>query len=241
MDGLADASGGKGGGGVTASGLAWHVEIPQKSLPVAVASKIVEVVETMWKKELAEHATSGEGGVQDWRLEPMFVWAEQKYSMLLGMVPECIDVYEGCNSAGATCRRYTLVDAETEDDGSAAAAGGGDAASELLKKWAAVSPEEKARADAVVAKKRREREQAALAAAAEKEANAIRQRQLAEDGRAEFRHVQLSKKEIEEKHKSKQGVRTSKTGPRRKAYDGPGSKIAREEEEKKKGSKGKKK
>ena len=125
MDGLADASGGKGGGGVTASGLAWHVEIPQKSLPVAVASKIVEVVETMWKKELAEHATSGEGGVQDWRLEPMFVWAEQKYSMLLGMVPECIDVYEGCNSAGATCRRYTLVDAETEDDDSAAAAGGG--------------------------------------------------------------------------------------------------------------------
>jgi hypothetical protein len=49
--------------------------------------------------------------------------------------------------------------------------------------------------------------------------------------------VQLSKKEIEEKHKSKQGVRTAKTGARRKAYDGPGSKIAREEEEKKKGNK----
>ena len=96
---------GSGGGGVTAAGFGWHVEVPQKSLPVAVAAKIAEVVETMWGKELSEHATAGEAGVQDWRLEPMFTWAEQKYSMLLGMVPACIDVcvttlHAGCSTRG---------------------------------------------------------------------------------------------------------------------------------------------
>ena len=240
--------------GVTAGGLGWHVEVPQKSLPTAVAAAIKEAVATAWRSELAVHATDGEAGVQDWRLEAMFAWAEQQYSMLLGMVPECIDVYEGrskspsqprsnpaatsrrgdlrlslsadarapddvialegCNSAGATCRRYTLVDAETDDgaDDSAAAAGGAAAAAEP-----AVSPEEQARRDAIVAKKRAEREEAALQKAREKDADAQRKRQMAEDGLAEFKHVQLSKKEQEERSKSKQGVRTSKTGPRRKA------------------------
>lgn len=46
-------------------------------------------------------------------------------------------------------------------------------------------------------------------------------------GTAEFRHVQKSKKEMEAAHaaKNKTGVKTSKTGPRAKKYDGPGSAI----------------
>merc|ERR1719272_1374734 len=244
VDGPASGGAKGSGGGVTAAGFGWHVEVPQKSLPVAVAAKIAEVVETMWGKELSEHATAGEAGVQDWRLEPMFTWAEQKYSMLLGMVPACIDVYEGCNAAGATCRRYTLVDAETDDDGAddgAAAAPAAAAAAAAAAAVAELDPKEQARRDAIVAKKRREREDAALAKARDKEADALQKRAMAECGLAEFKHVQLSKKEQEERSKSKQGVRTAKTGARRKAYDGPGSKIAREEEEKKKGTKQKKK
>ena len=100
-----------------------------------------------------------------------------------------------------------------------------------------LDPEEAARRAAIVAAKRAAKEEARLQAEKEKDIEAYKKRMLAEAGQGEFKHIQMSKKELAEKHKSKQGVRMAKTGPRRKKYDGPGSKIAREEEEKKKASK----
>jgi len=45
----------------------------------------------------------------------------------------------------------------------------------------------------------------------------------------EFKPVQLSKKQLAEMHKSKQGVRLAKTGPRHRKFAGEGSAVAKKE------------
>lgn len=217
--------------------IGYHVVCAQKNVPAQLREQIEKAVETMWGKELAANVGKGANGGQAWRLEAILQWVEAKYTSLISLVPECIEMYEGCDANGATMRRYTVqepVVTEEAPQGSGGEEDDGEAEDEDD-----IDEAEKARRQAVMDKKRAEKEAKLEAAARKKEADAIKKRLDAENGLAEHRHVQKSKKEMEAEWdaKHKQGQRMSKTGPRRKKFDGEGSAIAREEAEKKKGGK----
>ena len=213
--------------------------LPGKALPKRIADKIAAAVESKWKKklqselDLPDHLSTG-----SWYVEYIFEWVEKKYPALLQLEPKMIESYLGFDEHGMTSRRYTLVDSTADSGVQIKQAVNINTTSELTEEEIA-KREEIARKKAL--EKQRERDRVREAKRVEdirKKEEAIRLRELGVETGG-FRP--LSKKEMAEKHKSKQGVRTAKTGSRRTKYAGPGSAIEKAASKAKNGGKKKKK
>eukprot|EP00041_Stephanoeca_diplocostata_P028916 m.837610 g.837610 ORF g.837610 m.837610 type:complete len:284 (-) comp23461_c0_seq22:3112-3963(-) len=208
-------------------------------LPKRLTTAISEKVIAEWITRMTPRASAS--GPASWELVAMLEFVENSFSALLCSVPDLIESYEGCDDTGASMRRYTIVEEageseSSEEDKDDTDAEDNDGADDGL------DPEERERRAKVIAAKRAAKEAAAREAEKERQALAHRRRQEAEEGIVtEARPAQISKKEREAAYeaKKKQGVRMAKTGQRRTKYAGPGSKVEKEEQEKK--SAGKKK
>ena len=178
-----------------------------------------------------------------------YQWVQSNFDSLLRVMPECVDFYMGVDKNDVSQRRYTIVplvevvivavpdlkiskriekkeNSDSEDNSDADEEG--------------ISEEEKASREAFIARRKEQEHQRHLAneklmqEAERKRNEAMAARERGDDV---SKVKQLSKKEIEEKRKSKQGVRTSKTGSKATKYAGEGSAV----EKAKSGAAGKKK
>ncbi|KAJ3058823.1 hypothetical protein HDU98_005126, partial [Podochytrium sp. JEL0797] len=163
------------------------------------------------EKNIAQYFDTHTGG---WRLNGMVQFVSKAYGKLLRLVPGTLDMYMGDDAEGRSMRRYgpAFIKAkeveQTQEEKDAAAEAEAEAAAEY---W----------------RKRREEEHLALL---EKERKAAEERRIEalNDPSMNEKPRQLSKKELDEIHKSKQGVRMSKTGPNKKKFD-PEAAAARKE------------
>ena len=206
-----------------------EVSVPQKDVPVslqrAVSSKIRERWEGLLRKELAlpEHLRSG-----SWFLEDMCAWIEASFFELIRLIPECIEMYLGCDEQGVTIRRYAYCEPVSEEQLAREAA---EAEAAIAKRKAEAeakrkawenrerTPEELEKEERMRQKRearRRERlvkaqqeAQAAEKAAAAARAEAIRRAELGLEpvGKAQGGEKKLTRKE-------RAGQRTSKTAPK---------------------------
>eukprot|EP00039_Didymoeca_costata_P011004 m.150662 g.150662 ORF g.150662 m.150662 type:complete len:300 (-) comp15029_c0_seq2:2512-3411(-) len=210
--------------------LNWHAECKQDNIPAPLQAKISMSVAKMWDKELKKLEPTSKA----WKFDKIFDWVEMKFQELLTLEASCIEQYEGTDEHGRSIRRYTLVD---KVEGKEAEESESDDTDSDEEPESNLDPEEAARRAEVIAKKRAEQEAQRLEEERQREIEAWKKRMDAEAGRGEQKFVPMSKKEQEaiRAAKNKQGVKMAKTGPRRKKYDGPGSKVEREEKEKKKG------
>lgn len=87
------------------------VEVPP-IFPGELSGLIEQAVESQWREMLAKE------GDHVWQLDEIFEWIEAKFDYLLRLVPGYVDHYVGCDNAGASMRRYTLVGPAAEDDNS---------------------------------------------------------------------------------------------------------------------------
>lgn len=154
-------------------------------IPKALRMRISETVEEEWRKQLA--AAGPVATRKSWAMIPTLEWVESKFSSLLSLVPDLIEAYEGCDDAGASMRRYTIVAEKYDEDAAAAAAaaagvaashdgGEGNAEEEFDD---GLDDEERARRAAVVEEKRARKAAEEEAKEREKYAEAERKRILA--------------------------------------------------------------
>lgn len=213
-----------------------RVEFPQTDLPHDVRQLMADMTLDHWKA-----AVTGSTGTARWCLQSTLVWVQDNFDKLLRVVPKCVDWYMGEDRNGISQRRYTITPqvevvitptAELKittkkssrkddvDDVNSNAEEVGISAEEKARREdnnAKIVEREKQRR---IQEQREEEEYKREAARKREEAIAARER-----GESTGKVVQLSKKELEEKRKSKQGVRTSKTGPKAKKFAGEGSAI----------------
>jgi len=86
------------------------VEVADYLGPGELIEKIEKAVDAQWKKLLKKK----EGGT--WKLELMFDWIEEQFGDLLRLCPQFVDSYVGCDFAGASMKRYVLVEPKGEED-----------------------------------------------------------------------------------------------------------------------------
>ena len=177
-----------------------RVNVPAADFPAPVRQAIAASIARKWKATLKDPRAAGKG----WLLDMMFKHAEKQWAALVGSVPECIDSYEAVHEDGSTYRRKVLTapaEAEEVDE-------------EELERQRL---EEEA-SEMAYLKKMYEQEEAEIA---EKERMGEQKRLDAEQGifMDGEKAVQLGKAGKPMTRKERQGVRTAKTGPRRKKFD----------------------
>jgi len=189
-----------------------RVELPGCKLPEMVQSKVVGLVEEKWKNALKEQLSSSE--TRSWFLPQIVDWVVRNFDLFMRSVPECVEMYMGCNSSGATMRRYTVVEPK------------GSSESEHEEEEKELTEEQLARRRAQEERRlQRERERRHKAAC---EAEAKKQKAMKMRAMGIETSVRLeSKKEREARlaARNKQGVRMRKTGARASKYAGPGSAL----------------
>ncbi|KAI9352600.1 hypothetical protein BDR26DRAFT_929157 [Obelidium mucronatum] len=167
---------------------------------------------------VARAGGGGGGGGGGWRLVERAAFVRRSFRALLALVPGTLDAYMGEDADGKSMRRFAPAFLPDEK-------GAGDKEAEDAERMRKKEAEE---AEA--------REYWRLQKLKEEQLELERQKQLAEEKRLEYERDpslfekprQLSKKEVEEMHKSKQGVRMAKTGPNKKKFD-PEAAAARKE------------
>jgi hypothetical protein len=206
--------------GADAEALPLRVEFPQTDLPEDLRALMADVTLDHWRA-----AVAGAADGPRWRLQETLSWVSAHFDFLLRLMPECVDWYMGADANDVSMRRYTItpqvevqitkvptlktkVAVKTGDSDDAEGEGAGE---ERLAERARQKAQEQ----------QREEEEARRGADRRRdEAMAARER-----GEVVLKVPQLSKKELEEKRKSKQGCRTSKTGPKASKFAGEGSAI----------------
>ncbi|KAJ3007446.1 UNVERIFIED_CONTAM: hypothetical protein HDU68_003505 [Siphonaria sp. JEL0065] len=150
-----------------------------------------------------------------WRLKELVAFVTREYRGLLMCVPGTLDNYMGEDAEGKSMRRFApafIKDTQEEED----------EAEELrIQKE---KEEEEAR-EYWRQQKLREEQEALEKARREAEE---KRKEYESDPSLHQKPQQMSKKELEELHKSKQGVRMAKTGPNKKKFD-PEAAAARKE------------
>ena len=189
-----------------------RVELPNCKLPSVVQAKVVALVEEKWKNALKEQLSSSE--TRSWFLPQMVDWIVKNFDLFMRSVPECVEMYMGCSSSGATMRRYTVVEPKESSE------------SEVEEVEKELTPEQIARREAAEQRRlQRERERLHKAAC---EAEAKKQKAMRLRAMGIETSVRMeSKKEREARlaARKKQGVRMRKTGARATKYAGPGSAV----------------
>ena len=189
-----------------------RVELPNCKLPSVVQTKVVALVEEKWKNALKEQLSSSE--TRSWFLPQMVDWIVKNFDLFMRSVPECVEMYMGCSSSGATMRRYTVVEPKDSSE------------SEVEEVEKELTEEQIARREAAEQRRlQRERERLHKAAC---EAEAKKQRAMRLRAMGIETSVRMeSKKEREARlaARKKQGVRMRKTGARATKYAGPGSAV----------------
>ena len=156
-------------------------------------------------------------------LEAVFADIEKNYVKILRLVPKAIDFYEGCDNEGGTIRRYNIPPADTG----------------IEEVECTITEEEQAerlRIAAELLQKQVDREEAE---AAERDRENAKKKQMALDGYAEHKPVQLSKKamaELNPTRKEKAGHRWRDTAARNSKPDPEKSKEADAKRKANKGS-----
>ena len=189
-----------------------RVELPNCKLPSLVQTKVVALVEEKWKNALKEQLSSSE--TRSWFLPQMVDWIVKNFDLFMRSVPDCVEMYMGCSSSGATMRRYTVVEPKDSSE------------SEVEEVEKELTPEQIARREAAEQRRlQRERERLHKAAC---EAEAKKQKAMRLRAMGIETNVRMeSKKEREARlaARKKQGVRMRKTGARATKYAGPGSAV----------------
>lgn len=211
------------------------VEFPEKDLPEEMREKMAALTLAEWKTAIAK------GGHSEprWHLQETLAWVQSHFDSLLRVMPELVDFYMGVDANDVSQRRYTIVppkkeepnkvvevtrrkkkktivrDSDSEEDSEGGSEG--DASEEDKVVAARLKELEKARREQACREAQLEQQEAER-----KKAAAMAARERGDDP---SKPKQLSKKEIEEKRKSKQGVRTSKTGSKATKYAGEGSAV----------------
>lgn len=205
------------------------VEYPQTDLPSDVRREMAMMTLDQWRATVTAATNAPR-----WRLQETLSWVQTNYDKLLRVIPQCVDWYMGEDQSGISQRRYTItpqvevviapapvIKSSQKTDESNNDSDSGE-----------LTPEQRAKREAYEAKiaeserlrkiqeQREEEEYKREIARKKEEAMAARER-----GEVIVKPNQLSKKELEEKRKSKQGVRTSKTGSKATKYAGEGSAI----------------
>jgi len=172
------------------------VEVPP-IFPGDLSSLMERAIETEWRKQLGKKKKPNM-----WMVEEICEWVEAKFGDLLRLNPEYVDHYFGCDAAGASMRRYTLVgpapDEEEEPD------------EEDL------TPEEQERR----LQEYLEREQARIEAeieekiAADAEKRRLAEKGIFEDGEKARQLSKAEKAELNKTRKERSGHRWRKTGPK---------------------------
>lgn len=80
-----------------------QVEVPD-IFPGDMSAQIEQRLEAQWKKFLGRKSKGS-----CWKIETMLEWVEGHFAELLRIIPEYVEMYEGCDDMGASMRRYTLV------------------------------------------------------------------------------------------------------------------------------------
>lgn len=152
-------------------------------IPKALRARIGETVEEEWRKQLAAAGPVAER--TSWAMVPTLEWVESKFSSLLSLVPDLIEAYEGCDEAGASMRRYTIVAEKYDEEAAAAAAAAagvaddGGEGNDEEEFDDGLDDEERARRAAIVEEKRARKAAEEEAKEREKYAEAERKRILA--------------------------------------------------------------
>mmetsp|Transcript_2920 Transcript_2920/g.5303 ORF Transcript_2920/g.5303 Transcript_2920/m.5303 type:complete len:301 (+) Transcript_2920:140-1042(+) len=206
------------------------VEYPQTDLPSDVRKEMAIMTLEYWREAVAAASDAPR-----WRLQETLSWVQSNFDKLLRVIPQCVDWYMGEDKNGISQRRYTITPQVEVVIASAPVIKTGkktDNDSDDSDSGEVLSPEQRAKKEAYEAKlaeserlkkiqeQREEEEYKREIARKKEEAMAARER-----GEVIAKPNQMSKKELEEKRKSKQGVRTSKTGSKATKYAGEGSAI----------------
>lgn len=201
-----------------------------EGLPSPLVEKLQEVLVETWTALIAEHCNNTE----HMGFALVLGYVVKQFDALMMVCPECVDSYLGTDASGASVRRFTVVEAAADDDVADEASNddGSEDEDEGLSLEERLQQIELREQEAKISARSEE-------ALREKEAWAAQRRLMAERGMFEDGEVKrVSKKEQEAawQAKHKQGVRQSKTGANKKKYDGPGSKVEKENAGKKKKS-----
>ena len=189
---------------------------PKCPLPEELQIKIQEEIENKWKTVLHKQVESTDS--RHWFVERLILWMESSFTDFLRLIPECVETYMGCDTNGATMRRYTIVSPKKDESSEP---------SEAEETEVELTEEQIARRKMVEERrlaKQREAEHKAACERERKRQQAMRMREMGvEVGRPRIE----SKKEKQARlaAKKKQGVRMRKTGARATKYAGPGSAL----------------
>lgn len=194
-----------------------RVDLGKKcALPSVLKEKIVETITEKWKAVLKRQIDTA--STRSWFVERLMQWIEKSFVDFMRLLPECVDSYLGCDTKGATMRRYTVVEPKNS-------------ASETSEEETVVekvlSEEQIARRKMVEERRQKKQREAAHRAACEAEAKRQWHMRMKERG------VDTSGPRIESKKekdarlaaKKKQGVRLRKTGARASKFSGAGSAL----------------